>query len=473
MKMIKGILLSIVISQVSWAITIESFQDGFQSLDTFVLDTSLLPITDTDETASTSSMGGFRNITQTTSPTAVLASDMGLKILNGKASIYNGGTMTSVTCMIWDADNLPGVTNYAGLGGVDLLSGNASQFEIEVSSFDKPLDKSAVFELKVWDASDSTGDTWSFGSSVLYTDIIYGVDAPHTLFLNFNSFATFGPNGAADLTNVGAIELCLDTHRNNAEDVDIVLEYFGTDSDCEHIPDKPGAVIDDCGVCNGDNGSCMDCNNEPNGDYVPGSMCQTGEHGVCANGKLNTSCECIANPSSTEVCDELDNDCDGQVDERFDGAEDGSVCIPCDPVDNTPQSYALDGYANELNQIMKKVGYSLKFESNKKSDKKLVKQLNKLAQDAYVQAWKISWSIPAQSYSCPLRSSCQVMSVDTEIAAYTESVNTIIESTNVLLAKLKKYNKKKFRKLSSKLAELIKSNESLVSSLNTSYTVCK
>jgi MYXO-CTERM domain-containing protein len=64
-----------------------------------------------------------------------------------------------------------------------------------------------------------------------------------------------------------------------------------------------------------------------------GNPCPTGLLGVCAQGRTNcvgTGTECLADVTPTpEVCDNLDNDCDGQVDEA-DGAplcEGNKMCI--------------------------------------------------------------------------------------------------------------------------------------------------
>ncbi|MCX6796118.1 MAG: putative metal-binding motif-containing protein, partial [Candidatus Falkowbacteria bacterium] len=72
------------------------------------------------------------------------------------------------------------------------------------------------------------------------------------------------------------------------------------------------------------NGLDDDCDGQVDeGNPGGGSSCNTGLQGVCATGNLTCTggaLTCIQNvQSSTEVCDGLDNNCDGQVDE-------GGVC---------------------------------------------------------------------------------------------------------------------------------------------------
>ena len=75
-------------------------------------------------------------------------------------------------------------------------------------------------------------------------------------------------------------------------------------ADCAGVPNGE-AVVDECGVCDGDNSSCADCAGVPNGDSVED------ECGVCDGD--GSSCEC-ADLDQDEICDEVD-DCVGEIDD--------------------------------------------------------------------------------------------------------------------------------------------------------------
>jgi hypothetical protein len=110
---------------------------------------------------------------------------------------------------------------------------------------------------------------------------------------------------------------------------------------------QAGAEVDTCtaGAPAADDSTCNgiddDCDGEVDEEYAPvGTICGTGECAsntgqlVCQSGAVVDTCEPLAG-SSNEVCDGLDNDCDGKVDEGFDQDNDGVF----DCFDNCPSHY--------------------------------------------------------------------------------------------------------------------------------------
>jgi hypothetical protein len=79
-------------------------------------------------------------------------------------------------------------------------------------------------------------------------------------------------------------------------------------------------------ICNGEDDDCDGV--ADNGNPDGGSTCATGQKGLCGLGTMTCkdgALQCIAPATPTdEVCDALDNDCDGEVDEEV--VESGEAC---------------------------------------------------------------------------------------------------------------------------------------------------
>ena len=94
-----------------------------------------------------------------------------------------------------------------------------------------------------------------------------------------------------------------------------ILDYVNVFYDCADILGG-NTIVDECGVCDGDNSTCLDCAGVPNGDSLED------ECGVC-DGDNSTCLDCAGVPNGDSLADEC-GVCDG----------DNSTCLDCAGVPN-------------------------------------------------------------------------------------------------------------------------------------------
>jgi hypothetical protein len=115
---------------------------------------------------------------------------------------------------------------------------------------------------------------------------------------------------------------------------DVERSCDGLDNDCDGTPDDDINLMSDPANC----GRCANVCAYPNAAGVcEGGACRLGD---CAAGWHNINndngdgCEyaCIVSAGGVEVCDNIDNDCDGRGDEDFDTTTDPQNCGACNRV---------------------------------------------------------------------------------------------------------------------------------------------
>jgi hypothetical protein len=258
-KVITGIALHIAITPSAplAALTLDTLET-----DGTVSSSSSSGSTVSVQVASTSAIGGGRSLSASKTS---LGSGITVLEVSEKTIGYTQGAHLGLGTITWDGDSDPNSLNPTGLGGVNLLQDAASAFVVDLQFFDYPFGQPLPLVLKLYDHTVSSGSksselsislnrAWSGPGS-------FKLVIPFSLFasagngqiqgpegVSFQTVTALGSSGAADLRSIGAITLTFNG-LGNSKAPDIVLGALATDGRCSAVPNKGGAVIDDCGVC--------------------------------------------------------------------------------------------------------------------------------------------------------------------------------------------------------------------------------
>ncbi len=218
----------------------------------------------------------------------------------------------------WDGRSSGRGINPTGLGGIDLTQDASDAFVLKIYFNDLGLGNQTNLVMVVYDAGDPTGSTLAEYTLILkeqvcppsFPDCPAGSVPPTEYEIPFADFV-----GSVDFSNIGAIKLMID---GSNPGLDIAFQYLKTNGTCDRVPVAGKSVFDQCGVCGGDNTTCLDCEKVPNGPAVPGTTCTSKLPGACEEGQYSDECFCLSvNDPSPETCDGIDNDCDGDIDENY------------------------------------------------------------------------------------------------------------------------------------------------------------
>ena len=419
-------VLALFIPAKAFSLTVDDFTAGSHQASAVGA-----PSVDTDSTNTISAIGGARTL-RAENTAGTLKMEVEVEATLETISHSQDANVKGESLVIWDGDTTA-TLDPVGLGGVDFFQDSADSVEIEIVGYDPgangdPIDMIITF----YDASDATGTkNWSYTHT--FTAAIT-TDTKLTI-----PFASFTPSGGAtvDFTNVGAVTLFI-----NGDDtaVDLTLSRIGTNGQCPQVPNGSGSVVDQCGVCGGDNSTCKDCLGVINGTATPGSICDTKLASDCKDGQYSVNCECEPiNPPTNEICDGKDNDCDGQIDEnQADGCQDckgqfngtavtdqcgvcdgdGTACRTCEDEDLHELLTALDGGAKKQERLIRFALRRLKAVDKSQKARKYIQKTRKTAHELQLRNWTLSWTVPVINTQCNTTTKCIVTSNDDILAEY-------------------------------------------------------
>lgn len=352
-------------------------------------------------------------------------SRMELETNVGKLFHSQNSDVAGISLVSWDGNSDPGTLDPTGLGGIDFIQDNATGIEIYVSSYDPGINNQPTsLVLSLYDANDPSGQTFSRAVLDLAQPMLNV-----NLTVPFTNFTITGPTGAVDLRNIGAVSLQIEGRDYG---VDLTLDRIRTNGTCAITPNSLGRVIDDCGVCGGNN-ELMD-------------VC-----GLCG-GDGKSCLDCNGTPFGTAALDKC-NVCGGN----------GTSCRNCEVTDMTTTLAKMDGGAKTLEKLIKSV-----IRRYRKSivDEATLQQLDSVLTNVHelqIRNWILSWTLPRYANTCDDLTLCYSASNTTILDEY-RSHNT--ELRDILFDYIKIARKEKLSNLPRKLLKRFRRKGDRVSKTN-------
>ncbi len=298
-----------LLSPSSFALTLDDFENG----DLVIRET--VPGSSSSNGAVTSTaVGGARSQEANLESGNEISSRVEFGLLS---HLQGSSAATGRTEVIWDGDTDHNSFNPTGLGGVDLAQEFTPSPNPAVDGFQLNVVFSDDAPVDVIITAYSNANRVASLKKTLVQEVALGM--PELLIFPFSEFTNISIN-PVEFDNIGAIKV--EIVGSFAPSVDLDIEWFGTTGCSSTIPEPNVSVFDECGVCDGDSTTCQDCLGVPNGNALPGEVCDTGDIGLCGpgvwSGTAPNSCSCVPDYTpQPEFCDGIDNNCDGAVDEAY------------------------------------------------------------------------------------------------------------------------------------------------------------
>ncbi len=363
-------------------------------------------------------------------------------IVQGYLTHSQDAEVRGISTITWDGNSEFLTLDPTSMPAVDFFQDGGGSILVDILSYDQaaPLNLTMI----VYDASDPSGNKYSVALKSL-TSPFSGV-LEYVYAQGQSEFTVAGPNGAADFSQVGAIQLIIDGSEVPA--ADLAFAGIQTDGLCNFFPDQEGRVIDECGVCQGDNSSCAGCDGVPNSGLVydvcevcggNGQSC-LGCDGVPFSGKVLDLCGvCGGNNSGCQGCDGIVNSgkvldscgvCDG----------DGQSCVSCEDVNIFETQVSLDATAKAQEFIVRAALKLLgKIGSNIGKDFTSYIAKNKAAAHTLqIDNWELSWSLPTVINSCSGNPVCITTSNEATLSVYTSQATEIYNIARKAIKKARK-----------------------------------